>query len=53
MLGDHCSCTQPDFLGEIPFGQKQQNMLKNDPKIGFFLYFKKMFPLIFAGNLLK
>ena len=41
MLGDHCNCTKLDFLGKILFGQKRQNMLKNDHKIGFYLYFEK------------
>ena len=28
---------------QIPFGQKQQNMVKNDPKIGFFAYIEKFY----------
>ena len=35
MLREQCSCTKPDFLGKIPFGQKQ-NMIKNEPEIGFY-----------------
>ena len=39
VLRDYYSCTLTDFLGKILFGQKQQTMIENDPKIGFFYYF--------------
>ena len=52
MLGEYCSCTQPDFKEKSPLGKNGiiwSKMIQNR----VFPLFWKMLSLIFAGNVLK